>query len=313
MRTLRPMLFPLTLLVAAATASLAVAQAPASPTGPAPAASPAPASAPASTTAAGEPATPTEPSNGADVSVELGAAAGPDWGTANASADGAVEADPALEGSVSIAAERRTGFTAGLRLGVGVPLGKAGQDVITGVERDLSDLTSWRAPVWIDVGYSPTSAFTIGAYAQVGVGGNGDSCTADCDWSDVRVGAEAELRFAPGAAVNPWLGVGIGYEWLSYRVLASADIENEMGEVETVTGRATERFAGPELLLHGGIDFQVEDALRIGPYASATLSQYLTDSYSCQPSTPLCPDDGSLEGPGFHSWIGVGLRGAYTP
>jgi hypothetical protein len=308
MRTLRLMLAPLTLLVAAAPA---LAQAPA----PSPDTSPA---APGDAAPTGD----ESPANGADVSVELGApypasarssAAGPDWGTADASAEGSVEADPTQESTVSIAPERRTGFTAGLRLGVGVPLGKAGEDILSGVERDLSDLTSWRAPVWIDVGYSLSGAFTIGAYAQVGVGGNGDACTADCDWSDVRVGAEAELRFAPGAVINPWLGVGLGYEWLSYRVLASTDIVDEMGQTVTVTGRATERFAGPELLLHGGIDFQVEDALRIGPYASATLSQYMTDSYSCQPSTPLCPDDGSLEGPGFHSWIGVGLRGAYTP
>jgi hypothetical protein len=308
MRPLRLMLFPLTLLVAAAPASLAVAQAPAPPPEPAPA-SPAP----LSSTAASEAASPPQASSGADVSVQLGTAQGGDWGSADGAAEGSVEADSGQESSVSLAPERRTGFTAGLRLGVGVPLGKAGEDIITGVERDLNDLTSWRAPVWVDVGYSPTGALTIGAYAQIGVGGNGDACTADCDWSDVRVGAEAELRFAPGAVVNPWLGVGLGYEWLSYRVLSSTEVTNEMGEVDTVTGRATERFAGPELLLHGGIDFQVEDALRIGPYASATLSQYVTDSYSCQPSTPLCPDDGSLEGPGFHSWIGVGLRGAYTP
>ncbi len=304
MRTLRLMLFPLTLVVTAAPASLAVAQAPAA--DPAPEA-PAPAQA----------APRTESSNVADVSVQIAAGAGLDSGaasgSANASMNGDVTAEPALEGGVSIAAERRTGFTAGIRFGVGVPLGKAGQDVVTGVERELSDLTSWRAPVWVDVGYSLSSAFTIGAYAQIGVGGNGGACTADCDWSDVRFGAEAELRFAPGAVVNPWLGVGVGYEWLSYRVLSSMDVVDEMGETDTVTGRATERFAGPELLLHGGIDFQVEDALRIGPYASATLSQYMTDSYSCQPSTPLCPDDGALEGPGFHSWIGVGLRGAYTP
>lgn len=309
MRTLRPMLFPLTLLVAAASASLAVAQAPAPPAAPAPA--PVPAPAPAAPAAPSESTAPAQPASGADVSVQLGE--GPAWGTAEASTETDVAADPALEGAVSIAPERRTGFTAGLRLGVGLPLGKAGEDILTGAERDLSDLTSWRAPVWVDVGYSPTSALTIGVYAQIGVGGNGDACTADCDWSDVRVGAEAELRFAPGAAVNPWLGVGLGYEWLSYRVLASMDVTNEMGEVDTVTGRATERFAGPELLLHGGVDFQVDDALRMGPYASATLSQYVTDSFSCQPSTPLCPEDGSLDGPGFHSWIGVGLRGAYTP
>jgi hypothetical protein len=66
-------------------------------------------------------------------------------------------------------------------------------------------------------------------------------------------------------------------------------------------------------LLQGGIDFQVEDALRVGPFLSATLAQYVTDSYSCQPSVPMCPSGGSIEGAAFHSWIGVGLRGAYTP
>ena len=66
-------------------------------------------------------------------------------------------------------------------------------------------------------------------------------------------------------------------------------------------------------MLHGGVDFQVEDALRIGPYASATVSQYVTDSFRCPPETDLCPDGSSIDGVGFHSWIGVGVRGAYTP
>jgi hypothetical protein len=224
------------------------------------------------------------------------------------------DADPTLDSDLErVAAERRTGFTTGLRLGAGIPLGKAGRDALEGRERDLSDLVEWRAPVWVDVGYSLTGSLTLGAYGQMGTGTTGSSCVGDCDWSDVRVGAEAEWRLSPGAAVDPWLGVGLGYEWLSYRVLASVDIPDGMGNVVTATGRATERFGGPELLVHGGIDFQVEDALRIGPYASATLSQYLTDSFSCQPATDLCPADGSIDGPALHSWIGVGVRGAYTP
>jgi hypothetical protein len=211
------------------------------------------------------------------------------------------DVDATLDGGPDIITpERRTGFTTGLRLGVGVPFGKAGRDAIAGSDRNLNDLTPWRAPVWVDVGYSLTGAMTLGAYGQVGTGGTSDSCPGDCDWSDIRVGAAMEWRFLPGAAVDPWLGIGLGYEWLSYRVLASV-------------GRATERVGGPELMLHGGVDFQVEDALRIGPYASATLSQYLTDTFSCQPATDLCPADGSIDGAAFHSWIGIGLRGAYTP
>jgi hypothetical protein len=289
MRTLRSMPLPLTLLVAVSAAAQAPAPAAPAPAAPAPQALPAPAPAAASTAVA--------PNGNAD--FDAGEASEVDSGV-DARAD-------------STAAERRTGFTAGLRLGVGVPFGKAGRDGLLGGERSLNDLTSWRAPVWLDVGYSPTGSTTLGVYAQVGTGGTGDNCEFDCDWSDIRVGAEAEWRVAPGAAVDPWVGLGLGYEWLSYRVLVSVDIDDGTGGTQTIQGRATERFGGPELMLHGGVDFQVEDALRIGPYASATVSQYLTDSYSCQPVTDLCPADGSIDGAAFHSWIGIGLRGAYTP
>jgi len=247
------------------------------------------------------PAAPAPPQPPAPAPIAEGAAA----------ADG-VELDPVQQSRVPVDPAERTGFSTGLRLGVGVPLGKAGQD-LGGAERDLSDLTSWRAPVWVDVGYALSGALTIGAYAQVGVGGVGDSCIGDCDWSDIRAGAAAELRFLPGAPVNPWLGVGLGWEWLSYRQLLSGMVPDEMGNMVPVTGRLSESFGGPELMLHGGVDFQVEDALRIGPYASATVSQYLTDSFSCVPPDERCPPDGSIDGSGFHSWIGVGLRGAYTP
>jgi hypothetical protein len=242
------------------------------------------------------------------------AAATPQAASPEGSAEGAGDVDPTLDSGLgSVAAQRRTGFTAGLRLGVGVPLGKAGRDALAGIDRNLNDLTSWRAPVWVDVGYSLSGSMTIGAYGQVGSGGTGDSCTFDCDWSDLRVGAEVEWRLAPGAAVDPWLGLGLGYEWLSYRVLATVDVPDGMGGTRPLQGRAAERFGGPELLLQGGVDFQVEDALRIGPYASATLAQYLSDSFTCDFGAALCPADGSIDGSAFHSWIGVGLRGAYTP
>lgn len=224
----------------------------------------------------------------------------------------APEIDPVQQSRVPVDPAERTGFSAGLRLGVGVPVGKAGEDPF-GAERDLNDLTPWRVPVWVDLSYALSGALTIGAYGQVGVGGVGDSCIGDCDWNDIRVGAEAEWRFLPGAPVNPWLGVGLGWEWLSFRQLVSGDVPDGMGGMVTATGRVAERFGGPEAMLHGGVDFQVEDALRIGPYASATVSQYVTDSFECTPANGLCPPDGSIDGSALHSWISVGLRGAYTP
>jgi len=302
MRTTRLMPLSLALLIP----TVAHAQAPA-PAGVAPA----PIDAPAA------PAPPPDAPGVASMQVEGGASMSTDAAEANASAEGSAPIadaaiDPVQQSRVDVSPEHRTGFTTGLRLGVGVPLGKAGQDPL-GAERDLNDLTPWRAPVWVDLGYALSGALTIGGYAQVGVGGVGDACVGDCDWSDIRVGAQAELRFAPGASVNPWLGAGLGWEWLSFRQLVTGQIPDDMGGLETVTGRVSETFGGPELLLQGGLDFQVEDALRIGPYVSATLSQYVTDSFSCTPATDLCPEGSSIDGAALHSWLGVGLRGAYTP
>ena len=228
---------------------------------------------------------------------------------------------------VAVGLGDRTGFEAGLRVGATLPVGKAGRDAF-GVGRDLKDLTAWRAPVWIDVGYHFSDVMTFGAYAQIGVGGNGDACErlqssgaemaelrgGDCDWSDIRLGAHGQWRLAPGAAVDPWLGLGLGYEWLSYRTALIADITDPAtGNTQAVALRIAERLGGPELLLQGGIDFQVDDSLRIGPYASATFGKYLGDEYDCGIVTADCPAGSSVEGPAFHSWLGLGLRGAYAP
>jgi hypothetical protein len=56
----------------------------------------------------------------------------------------------------------------------------------------------------------------------------------------------------------------------------------------------------------------VEDSLSIGPYASATLGQYLSDDFKCRPNVGGCPES-SLTGSGFHSWLGIGVRGSYAP
>lgn len=229
----------------------------------------------------------------------------------------AVEQQAPIEGEVSAPQriftepERRDGFTSGLRLGFGLPLGKAGQDAF-GAERDLGDLASWRAPIWVDVGYS-FGSLTLGAYVQLGVGGVGDACAADCDWSDIRFGVEGELRLARGAVVDPWLGLGLGYEALSFRTLAATTVPDATGTPSTVNVRAAERFLGPEAMVQGGVDFQVDDALRVGPYAVFSAGQYVTDSYNCTPDSPLCPRGSSVDGGAFHAWVSFGLRGAYTP
>lgn len=229
-------------------------------------------------------------------------------------ADGALAIeDDAADALPPSGGEFEGGFETGLRVGFGVPVGKAG-DSRAGGERELRDLTPWRAPLWLDVGYRVAPATTLGAYLQLGVGESGDACEGECDWSDLRAGIQGQFRLAaPEASLQPWIGAGLGYEWLSFRTLAPVMVTDpETGELVEVRVRTAEKLGGPELLLQLGLDFLVEESLTVGPYVSATLGQYLTDGFKCQPNIGCTAED-AVEGSGFHSWLGVGLRGSYLP
>jgi len=231
-----------------------------------------------------------------------------------AEADGAAAA-PSTSETVP---EFHPGFEGGLRLGLGVPLGKAGNGS-DGVERELSDLTALRAPFWVDIGYRVSKVASYGAYVQFGVGTTGDGCEGSCDWSDIRVGAQGQWRLNPDGSVDPWLGLGLGYEWLSYQTLSFIDVGTDEAGQQTLIGKRThELIGGPELTLQAGLEFRVEDSLQIGPFVTASLATYLSDSFKCDAPLDIfdispCPGGSEVEGSGVHSWIGLGIAGRYSP
>jgi len=237
------------------------------------------------------------------------------WGSSalaqdNSPAVPAAPESPAVDANAAPPATAREfipGFEAGLRLGIGLPLGSAGRSAL-GEERKVGDLVTWRTPVWVDVAYRVSPVASYGLYGQIGVGGTGDACPGRCDWSDLRVGAQGKWRFNPGANVDPWLGLGVGFESLNFQTFAVGRDQ----EGTAFVFQATERLMGPELLLQGGLALLVADALQLGPYVSASVSSYVGDHYTC--STDLaCPGGSSVDGSGFHAWLGVGLSGSYSP
>jgi hypothetical protein len=204
-----------------------------------------------------------------------------------------------------------TGFEAGLRLGIGLPVGNAGKDAF-GLERKLSDLVTWRTPIWVDATYRVSPGASYGLYAQFGVGGTGDACVGKCDWSDLRIGAQGQWRFNAGSNVEPWLGLGVGYESLGLQTLASVPNVDSPTE-ETFPVRVKERLGGPELLLQGGLQLRVENALQLGPFLAASVGSYIGDRYRCDLVITACPVGSSVEGSAFHAWLGLGVSGRYSP
>jgi len=208
-----------------------------------------------------------------------------------------------------MAPEFSPGFEAGLRLGIGLPLGSAGHGALGG-QRKIGDLVTWRSPLWVDVAYRVSPRASYGLYGQIGVGGTGDSCTGKCDWSDLRVGAQGKWRLNPGANVDPWLGLGVGLESLSYQSFELLSLETLEGQFPL---RTTERLMGPELLLQAGLGLRVEDSLQLGPYVSASIGSYVGDRYRCSTDLAPCPGGSSVNGSAFHAWLGLGLSGSYSP
>jgi hypothetical protein len=179
----------------------------------------------------------------------------------------------------------------GLRLGYGIPMG----DAINGAA--LSDSLAGQIPIWLDVGYQPSPSFMLGIYFSYGFGILASDVSDQCDQSniscrisDIRLGLQAQYNFAPRKGTNPWLGVGVGYEWLS-------------GKYDD----AVTTYHGWELpMLQGGIDFGGDSGgSTIGPFVAFTMSTY--SKYKVKQGS--LADSGDIPETASHNWIFLGLRG----
>ena len=210
-----------------------------------------------------------------------------------------------------------SGLHLGLRTGFGVPLGRYADVRTQASVRDtdvnsLGDDTYGVIPLWVDAGYRLDPHFMVGGYFMYGVvlpktaaAGDplGGGCPEgfDCFASGVRFGVQAQYRFAPEAALRPWLGLAVGYEW----------IHSELdGELFSFPFEASASHSGPDLLqVQGGVDFELGSAFAAGPFAAASAMQYTSCSLELSGTKSTCElDDG-----GWHGWLVIGVRASLEP
>jgi hypothetical protein len=200
--------------------------------------------------------------------------------------------------------QAQTGFEAGARLGYGIAMGKADAD------DNLSDTVSGQVPIWLDVGYRPIEALMVGLFFQYGFGILGselDDCDiadASCSASDIRLGVQGHFHLRPREQLDPWLGLGIGYEWLT--------LSQEARGTE-ISGTAS----GFEFLnLQVGLDIRVLEHFVVGPFLSFSLGQFSSSSAECSGNCGLISSgsvSGDIDDKGLHQWLLIGARGAYAP
>lgn len=198
-----------------------------------------------------------------------------------------------LPGAAS-ARSAQEGFGASFRLAYGIPAGKIAANTF-----DVGDIISGTLPLQLDLGYRFSRNFSAAFYGSFAPGfmnDDGACYGGDCSGKVVRFGIEGIYHFTPRQQADPWLGVGIGYEW------ASLDWN----------GWGMGAHGWEFLNLQLGVDFRASREVAVGPFVSFSLSQY------DRATGYLVWDEGATTGTAsipekaLHHWIQLGVRCSFN-
>lgn len=179
------------------------------------------------------------------------------------------------------------GFSLSARLAYAVPMGSVAQG------STLSDGVSGGIPIVIEAAYRfnrNLSAGLAGQYAYMMT----KNCTAgaSCSATDYQFFLEGIYNARMGSTIDPWVGLGIGYENLSTNQSAGG-VSQSVG----VSG------LGLATLQVGG-NFLAAPQVEVGPFLSFSVGKYGSASaggYS-----------GDIMNTAFHEWLQLGVRGTFN-
>jgi len=183
---------------------------------------------------------------------------------------------------------RRGAIEIGLRVAYAVPSGTLnGGTAAHHYPIELTDEVKGMIPVEIDAGYR-TTHFYVGLSYRYGFAFVNTSTNPASGAEDLRLGVNAQVHLAPGHPFDPWLGFGVGYEWLS------SDASGPLTNAAYYPPASGLELANFQL----GGDIAVARHLAVGPFIGVSLGQY--------------SNVGQHEvNEQQHQWLEFGLRGAF--
>jgi Outer membrane protein beta-barrel domain len=183
-----------------------------------------------------------------------------------------------------------------LNAGFALPLGNA-----TGGNNStsMSDVINFAVPFGIQLGYRIGGVVFIGGTFSYGAFGSPSSSSftacsnsgVSCHSSFLRGGVSAQWHPLGSRGLDPYVGLGLGYEWLNVSVSGNgADSSGQYGG-----------FAWLDIPF--GVDFRLSKAIRLGPYADFNLGEYRTANISSPSSV-----SGNISPKAIHFWLSFGVR-----
>ena len=175
----------------------------------------------------------------------------------------------------------RSGFSLGVRGAYAWPFGNVVEDV------EMSDTFDRMIPVWVDATLRLGGGLEVGPYFSYGWVTGSDEVGDLGAAGDLRLGAQLNYRLTPAGGFAPWIGVGIGWEWLRP--------DNDFPT--TVGGRTfSADISGPEAMIQGGADFRLGSNLALGPFVAIGIGRFSSG------------DLFDVVDPDFHEWVQVGAK-----
>jgi hypothetical protein len=193
------------------------------------------------------------------------------------------------------------GAQIGLRSGYALPFGKPYDG-----DADVRGDVKGAIPIWIDAGYRFSPALYVGAYGLFGFGlvnTSNNACALDgvsCSAYDVRVGVNAQLHFRAKASVDPWVGLGFGYEWMHQSASGPG-------------GSKSQTLRGFELIgLQVGTDFEADKGFKVGPFIGYSFGKFSSGSVSQKDAFVNASRTLGIANTALHEWLVLGLRGTFN-
>lgn len=215
----------------------------------------------------------------------------------------------ALAASPALAAAG-PGFEVGVRSGYAFSAGRLGAPPNSN-DRDLGDFVTGQIPLWLDLGYRLNSDFYLGGYFQYGFGFVNDddqslcrNANVDCSASDIRLGVMGRYALGSLGPTTPWVGLGLGYEWVKLSVHQSV-----LGSTTTDSSSSGFEIAN----LQVGADYAVTSRVAVAPFVSVSFGQYRSSSTKTVIGSTTTTLDQDYDKKSLHEWILIGARVAFAP
>jgi hypothetical protein len=187
-----------------------------------------------------------------------------------------------------------------LRAAYAFPFGSVGRSTIEGPIK-LGDVTDGSLPLTIEGDYRLSSLFStrlLLQYALVDLRSNPtENCSVNvsCSGRDFNVVAEGVFRPFHWHRLDPWLGLGAGYEWFS-------------SSISSAFGGESFSTNGPMVLAEVGAGYRATARLTIGPYVAAFVGRFSRWNGSEWTTAARDEFSGEFSSPTLHEWIHLGLR-----